>query len=62
MMFLCKSTINDIKELTAWNIDECIVGGAVLFGAEELFVGRDDESVYYEKRASQSSSCTQRAL
>ena len=59
---LRKSTINDIKELTAWNIDECIVGGAVLFGAEELFVGRDDESVYYEKRASQSSACTQRAL
>ena len=25
---------------TFWNIDECIVGGAVLFGAEELFVGR----------------------
>ena len=157
MMFLRKSTINDIKELTAisikafgsdiqvggkeaggppdydseswhrkmmeqnhlytfWNIDESIVGGAVLFGAEELFVGRifidpryfrqgygmklmmeiedlfhskiikldtpiwnertnrfykkcgyteigrDDESVYYEKRASQSSACTQRAL
>ena len=102
-MFLRKSTINDIKELTAisikafdsdiqvggkeaggppdydseswyrkmmeqnhlytfWNIDECIVGDAVLFGAEELFVGRDDESVYYEKRASQSSACTQRAL
>ena len=80
-MFLRKSTINDIKELTAisikafgsdiqvggkeaggppdydseswhrkmmeqnhlytfWNIDESIVGGAVLFGAEELFVGR----------------------
>ena len=44
------------------NIDECIVGGAVLFGAEELFVGRDDESVYYEKKASQSSACTQRTL
>ena len=25
-------------------------------------IGRDDESVYYEKRASQSSACTQRAL
>ena len=25
-------------------------------------IGRDDESVYYEKRASQSSACTQRVL
>ena len=57
-MFLRKSTINDIKELTAISIKA--FGSDIQVGGKEA--GRDDESVYYEKRASQSSACTQRAL
>ena len=98
-MFLRKSTINDIKELTAISIkafdSDIQVGGKEAGGPPDydseswhrkmmeqnhLYsfwnertnrfykkcgyteIGRDDESVYYEKRASQSSACTQRAL